>query len=202
MTVKIKKKNESKKCLVFLYKQVHGSIDGKSPPHNTYESDNEDSSSSSIITGGAQTPPSANRLGHNTDAHSLKSQTPLSIKSEHSSNAAHTRSPSSGALAPSNNNSSNHNNNLTTSLACMPSTSPYGVNSNLAPPPLPASHHFNHPNALLYHQHPGHHHHHVSSNEWYNGMAVAAAAPPADINHLNPFHHQHHLMHHATAYWN
>lgn len=189
----------SNENFILFSNQVHGSLGEKSPPQHTYDSENEDDSSeSSIITGGAQTPPSANRLGH-TDAHSLKSHTPLSIKSEHSSTAAHTRSPSSGAMAPSNNNNnSSNNNNLigSTSLAGMPPVSPYGVNSNLAPPPLTPSHHFNHPNALLYHQH----HHHHPSNDWYHSAAVAAVAPPTDINHLNHFNHHPHLMHHATAY--
>lgn len=173
----------------------------KSPVHNAYDSENEDdSSSSSIITGGAQTPPSANnRLGvNNNDSHSIKSHTPLSIKSEQSSNVANTRSPSLGSMAPSSNNSNNNNNNSninlcgTSTLASMPSTSPYSMNSNLAPPHpsgLPTSHY-------PFYQH--HHAHHHPGTEWYSAAAVAA--PPPDMNHLNHFNTHHHLMHHATAY--
>lgn len=67
---------------MFLTQQIHGSVGEKSPTH-TYESEGEeDSSSSSVITSGAQTPPS--RLGDNI---SIKSHTPsLSIKSEHCNN--------------------------------------------------------------------------------------------------------------------
>lgn len=187
----------SDEYLFFSIQQVHGSLGEKSPTHNTFDSDNEDdSSSSSIITGGTQTPP---RLGLNNDAHSVKSHTPLSIKSEQSirneHSAAHTRSPSSGAMAPS---SSNNNLCGTTSLTSMPSTSPYTMNTaNLGPPhPQLSASHFNHANPLLYQHH--HHNLHHPSSEWYHSAAVAA--PPPDINHLNHFNSHHHLMHHATAY--
>lgn len=138
-----------------------------------------------------------NRLGIGNDAHSIKSHTPLSIKSEHSSNANHTRSPSIGTLPPNNSNNNNNNNNNnnannnlcgTTSLTCMPSATSYAVNStNLSAPP-PLAGHFNHPNPLLYHQY-------HNPNDWYHG---AVPPPPNDINHFNHLSHQH-LMHHAHA---
>lgn len=183
-----------------------------SPPYKC-ESENEDDSSSS--SGEAQTPPSLNRLRIAADAHSLKSHTPTSIKSEHSSHTAHTRSPSSGSMAPNhinNNNSINNNNNNNinnndssshpnnmcgaTSLTCMASASPYAVNANLsAPPPLPhptlPTGHYNQPNPLLYH--------HLPPPDWYHSAAVPPT--PTDINHLNHFSlHHHQQMHHATAY--
>lgn len=185
-------KNDFQTPITFL--QVHGSLGEKSPAH-TYETEGEDdTSSSSEITGGTQTPPSTNRLGLGSENHSMKSQTPLSIKSEHSSSTtAHTRSPSAATMVQSP-YSGSHN-----TFSCMPSTPPYGNSPNLPVPP-PGSAHFNHPNphALLYQ------HHHHSSNEWYQAAAVAAASSPTDpMSHLNHFsHHQHHLIHHTTAYWN
>lgn len=125
----------------------------------------------------------------NSDNHSMKSHTPLSIKSEHSnSTAIHTRSPSAATIVHSPYTGS-HN-----TLTCMPSTPPYGNSPNLPVPP-PGSAHFNHPNAhaLLYP--------HPSSNEWYHAAAVATPSDP--MSHLSHFSHQHHqLLHHTAAYWN
>lgn len=188
--------------------QVHGNVPcDKSPTHthNAYESENEDDSSSSSI-GGTQTPPSLNHLRIGADARSMKSHTPSSVKSEHSSNTAHTRSPSSGSLAPSLNNntiSTSSSNSLqnygtTTALTCMSSTSPYGVNANLTGPPPPPPHpslgpgHFNQANPLLFHHHIPH------PNDWLHGAAVAP--PPNDINHYTHFGHHQPYMPHATAY--
>lgn len=154
------------KCFFFSqsFHQIHGSLGEKSPSH-TYESDGEeDSTSSSIITGGTQTPPT--RLGDN---HSHKTHTPLSIKSEHHSQ--HNKSPLTGSSAMTANSSpylgSHHQ-----------ATSPTGSNS-----PMLIGHHNHH---LLYHQHPNdwyhsstaptgdamnhlnhfsHHHHHLAHHQ-------------------------------------
>lgn len=184
-----------------LFSQVHGSLSEKSPVR-TYESEGEDDSSSSSVTGGTQTPPASQRLGIGNDNHSMKSHTPQSIKSEHNATANHTRSPSVASVVHPTNMGSHLGGNIPGStLTCMPSTSPYGNSPNLpAPPPPPTiaapfNPHTHHPNAhhLLYQHHPG--------NDWYQAAAVAAATTPTDPMNFNHFsHHQHHLMHHATAY--
>lgn len=207
---------------IFLY-QVHGSLGDKSPEH-TYDSDNEaeEDSSTSSVTGGNQTPPVNGRLG--LDNASMKSHTPLSVKSEHSAGNHHNRSPSAATMAS---NVSGHLSGLSSmgspssGLTGISSTSPYGSNLSQSAAAAAAAtsvhhhlhqspvnnasmlvhphHHQTHP--LLY-QHHHHHHPAAAANDWYQAAAVAAATPTDPMNHLNHFsHHQHHLMHHATAYW-
>ncbi|KAJ6635406.1 Pair-rule protein odd-paired [Pseudolycoriella hygida] len=111
--------------------KIHGSLGEKSPSH-TYESDGEeDSTSSSIITGGTQTPPS--RLVEN---HSHKTHTPLSIKSEH--HTQHNKSPLAGGSAMATNSSPYLGSHQVTSTTASNS-------------PMLVGHHNHH---LLYHQHP------------------------------------------------
>uniref|UniRef100_A0A1A9WSV1 C2H2-type domain-containing protein n=1 Tax=Glossina brevipalpis TaxID=37001 RepID=A0A1A9WSV1_9MUSC len=87
--------------------KVHGNVDEKSPSHG-YESEGEDSSSSSIVTGGAQTPPSARLTndGLSSANGNINKSSPLSIKSEPGTSSLHSvhMGASSSSSAGSNNN--------------------------------------------------------------------------------------------------
>ncbi|XP_037893479.1 pair-rule protein odd-paired isoform X2 [Glossina fuscipes] len=93
--------------------KVHGNVDEKSPSHG-YESEGEDSSSSSIVTGGAQTPPSARLTndGLSSANGNLNKSSPLSIKSEpgtSSLHSVHMGASSSGSGGSNNGPALQHN---------------------------------------------------------------------------------------------
>lgn len=189
------------KIFFFFLRQVHGNLDEKSPTH-TYDSEGEDDSSSS--SAGTQTPPVSNRLGLNTasDNHSMKSHTPLSIKSEHAS--SHNRSPSAATMA-SHINSSGANTNLGGSLSCMSSTSPYGTPnmgastgsaSSLCPQPSPLS--IPPPHSAV-----------TSQPTHYNPLHYQTSVPANSSSMLMHQHHHNHALlyphahhhHHSTNEW-
>ncbi|XP_059620822.1 pair-rule protein odd-paired [Phlebotomus argentipes] len=151
--------------------KVHGSLGEKSPSH-AYDSDGEESSSSSVITGGTQTPPT--RLAAD------KLLTPSSIKSEgHGHNLGH------HPLHSNNNNSKP-----------PPPPAPYGPLAPHQTPPVSSA-----SSMLVGHQHHLLYHHSQHPNDWYHHHH-SPNAPAADtMTHLNHFSH-HHLVHHgaATAY--
>lgn len=145
-----------------------------------YDSDGEESSSSSIVTGGAQTPPS----GTNTLSCRGIKTSPLHIKSE------------SCASLPANNHS-----------AKSPSSSILLPSSPFIHPPPALNHpqptstssmvgNHQHHNHFLYH--PSQH-----SSEWYHTPGTTVPANES-LNHFSHHHHHHHphLVHPgaATAY--
>ncbi|XP_055637328.1 pair-rule protein odd-paired [Toxorhynchites rutilus septentrionalis] len=205
--------------------KVHGSLGEKSPSHN-YDSEGEESSSDSIITGGTQTPPSISRLhdSHNSSKHSSESINNNNNNSSSTSNnntkspsSSHLLSPVGASSTPSSTNSAlshlsqNQHHNLHHShhqhshhhhLQNHP--------SSLAPPQLqltPASSVSPQASATAssmlvgHHNHPLlYHHPQHHPNDWY---APTPPSGPDTMNHLNHFsHHHHHLVHHGptTAY--
>ncbi|XP_055847923.1 pair-rule protein odd-paired [Episyrphus balteatus] len=181
--------------------KVHGNAEERLSSQG-YDSEGEESSSSSILTGGAQTPPMI-RLGE-----SVANSSPISIKSE--CNALGQKVIGKNASATNNSKSPGP---IISSASYLPS--PLGVlpshnhqyrdstsvlnnspgSTALNPAPMLVTE--NHSHHLLYH--PSQHH---TPSEWY---PTTPSIPGESPNYaLSPFghHNHHHLVHSgaATAY--
>lgn len=132
----------------------------------------------------------------------MKSHTPLSIKSEHTS--SHNRSPSAATMASHINSSGNTNLGGSLPSHCMPSTSPYGTTNlgastgpvaSLGPQPSPLSV----PSHSAISGQPTH----------YNPLHYQTSAPANSSSMLvHPHHHNPHALlyphahhHHSTNEW-
>ncbi|XP_055923244.1 pair-rule protein odd-paired [Eupeodes corollae] len=169
--------------------KVHGNVEERLSSQG-YDSEGEESSSSSIITGGAQTPP-LNKLPETGVKLS-----PILIKTEFNELGLK-------VIA----NSASRNSELKSpgsfiSTSYLPSelgTTSVHINSPVRTASSPASISVsgNHSHHLLYHPSP----HHPTS-EWYPTTTPVPAEPPNyTLNTFGPLHH-HHLVHSgaATAY--
>lgn len=165
---------------VFLTFKVHGSVGAKSPVHN-YESEIDESSSSSIVTSGTQSPPS-NRTA----------ESKLRLVSSNSELNATNQSKRLNKAT------SNQDFNCNSNLIQFPSTSSILHSSqsisisSMNPSATGSSNAFIGPSQ----QHPFLYHP-STPNEWYNSSGNSS-------NHdtIAHFGHHHHLLHHgpATAY--
>lgn len=212
---------EFHKFLIKLFfQQVHGSlVDEKSPIHQ-YDSEGEESTASSVVTGGTQTPPS--RLQHDlkfnnnnndtiannntkTPAASSNRFTDVTSAAQHSYHHSHLTHPHA-ALSHANSHHLHSHHAHQNQLAPPPQPSTTPNSSSSAPSPAlntnsPSSSQTAATASMLV----GHHNHHLlyhpqHPNDWYHPTTPTGHET---MNHLNHFsHHHHHLVHHgpATAY--
>uniref|UniRef100_T1GUB8 C2H2-type domain-containing protein n=1 Tax=Megaselia scalaris TaxID=36166 RepID=T1GUB8_MEGSC len=155
--------------------KIHGNQDEKPSP-NVFDSDGEESSSSSIVTGGAQTPPSATNTlscrGIKTSPPHIKSESCASLPAN-----SNPKSPSSSILLPT---------SPFMHPPLIPSNSPH---SNISQPT--SSTNTSSMLAVGNHQHHNHFLYHPSqhSSEWYHTPSSTVSANDS-LNHFS--HHPHH----------